>query len=113
MIGDGAELVPALDPGEDDVLERLATVAPRRVHLQVAVVVVDARAGQLLVPERGKDLRAAQEMAPQVAAPLDVAALAAFGDRSLDRRRGAGLQHLENHARRRRTDVWNLAERPV
>ena len=52
-------------------------------------------------------------MTAEVAPPLDVAGLAAFCDRALDGRRRAGLQDLEDHARRRRADVRNLAQGAV
>ena len=44
---------------------------------------------------------------------LDVAGLAAVGDGALDRGRRAGLQHLQDDARRGRTDVRNLPQRAV
>ena len=113
MIRDAAEAVAALDAGRDDLVERLAAVAPRRVHLQIAAIVGEARSDELRVPQRCEHLRAAQEMPAQIALPLDVRCLVALGDRALHRRRRAGLQHLEDHAARRRADVGDLAERAV
>src|SRR5436309_2679795 len=98
MIRDAAERVPAIEAAADDVLQRLAAVAPDRVHLQIAAVVVDARSAERRVSERGEDLRAAEKVTAEVAPPLDIGALRAFGYRTLDRRRRSGLQHFQNHA---------------
>ena len=113
MIRDTAEAVATLDAGRDDLVERLAAVAPRRVHLQIAAIVGDRRSGQLLVLQRREHLRATEKVSAQIAPSCDVFALAALVDRALDRRRRSRLQHLENHARGRRADVRNLPERAV
>ena len=67
VIGDGAVVVAARDARLDDVLERLAAVAPRRVHLQVAAIVLEPRAVQRRVLQRREHLRAAEEVAAQIA----------------------------------------------
>src|ERR687888_119190 len=113
MIGDTAELIAARDAGLDDLLERLAAIAPRRMHLQVAVIFGQLRPLQLVVAQRGEHLRTAEEMTPKIPPALDVARLAALGNGAFHRRRRSRLQHLEDDARRRRSDVRNLAKRSV
>src|SRR5881628_3486676 len=103
MVGDGAERVSEVDAGFDDVLERLAAIAPRRVHLEIAAIVLDPRPGQRRVAQRAEDLRAAEGMIAKAAAALDILLLAAAGDRALDGRRSAGLKDLENDPRGRGT----------
>ena len=109
MIGDRRELVAAGATRGDDVLEGLAAVAPRRVHLQITAIVGERRPGEAGVVERGPDAGPAQEMAAEGAAARDLGALAARVDRGLDDRRSAGAQHLEDDARRRRPDARDRA----
>ena len=87
MIGHGAELIAAREAGVDDPVERLAAVAPDRMHLQVAVVVRQPRPSQARIVQRGRDLCAAQEMGAQRPPLLDVFRLTALRDRLLDDRR--------------------------
>ena len=114
VIGDRAPGVAAAAAGLDDLLERLAAVAPRRVHLQIAAIVGEARAAQAGVAVDGADAGAAQEVRAQArggARPRR--ALAAGVDHALDHRRGAGRQHLLDHARRRRADPRDPRQRAV
>ena len=113
VIGHRAPGVAAAAAGLDDRLERLAAVAPRRVHLEIAAVVLAARPAQAGVVVDGADAGAAQEVRAQTAAAVDLAALAAGVDHALHHRRGAGRQHLQDHARRRRADPRDARQRPV
>ena len=47
VISDRAECVAARETALDDVRERLAAIAPRRMHLKIAAIVLQARARQL------------------------------------------------------------------
>jgi len=46
------------------------------MHLEITVIVLEPRTGQLRIAQRGEDLRAAEEATGGIAAPLDVARLA-------------------------------------
>src|SRR2546426_11239979 len=92
MVSHAAELIAALDAGFDNGVERLAAVAPSRVHLKIAMIVGEGRTAELLVAQRGDHLRAAQKMAAQVVSLLDVALLPTVGDRVLHRRRRSRRQ---------------------
>ena len=68
MIGDAAVLVAARDAGLDDVLERLASVAPRGVHLQIAAIVGERRSVSDVLRERREHLCTTQEVSRGVRA---------------------------------------------
>ena len=75
MIGDGAEAVAARETGLDDVRERLAAVAPGRVHLEIAAVVLEAGPVKRVFRSAASHLRAAQKVLAQIAASFDVSGL--------------------------------------
>ena len=66
MVRHRGERIAARQAGADDVLERLAAVTPRRVHLQIAAIVRPLRAAQRGVGQHGSHSSAAEE----VGAPL-------------------------------------------
>ena len=113
VIRDGAVVVAARQARFDDVLERLASVAPHRVHLQIAAIFVASDGAQLWIAQRRNDLRAAQVVSAKLAALLDIARTSTLGNRPLDCRRRSGAEHFEYDARRGRTYLWNLFQRAI
>src|SRR5207245_2723520 len=104
MVGYRAVLISAGDSGGDDVVERLAAVAPRRVHLKIAPIRIEARSAKLCIAKRSNDLRACEKVGAELTARGDVRGAAARRDRTLDGLRSPRAKHLENDPRRRGTD---------
>ena len=109
MIGDAGAAPPALEAGVDDRLERLAAVAPDRVHLEVAAVLLARR--RALPRQDLADRRPAEELAAEAAQPRDFLLLARVAHRLLDERGGAVVDHLARDAVGRRADAGNRLER--
>ena len=98
MVRHRAELISAGDSRPDDVVERLGSVAPGGVHLQIATVIGEARSLQPPILQGSDHLRPAQKMTAQSAAPVHVHDLIAPRNRLFNGGRSAGLQHLEDDA---------------
>ena len=115
MIGDGGMRVAARDPGLDDLLERLAAVAPIGMHLQIAADVGARRRIGLrdrIAASAAARLRKFDRSPRRLRISARVFGSAAF-DGAIDDRRRAVAQHFEDHARRRGADAGNFLERAV
>src|SRR6185369_8695747 len=93
MIGDGRISISALEARLSNVGQRHRSVAPFRVHLEIAAVLPERRTGHGRVHQNPPDLRAAQKVPPELASPLDVGAPPALVNGALD---GCGAPGLEN-----------------
>src|SRR5688500_2810473 len=113
MVGDRAVLVSALDRRDDDLRERLPAVAPIRVHLEIAAIVVKPGTGQPLVAQHRDNLRAAEVVRPPPSPILDRRGLPSLGYGAIDRLRAAGCERLDDDPRRGGTDVRDLCEGAV
>src|SRR5437762_11219036 len=80
------------------------------MHLAVAAIVLDVDDTADIEGDEPDDLGPAQEAGAEGAAPGDLVLLSACGNRALDGRRKAVLEHFEDDAGRRRTDAVNARQ---
>ena len=113
MIGHAAEFVAAREACFHDLFERLHAVAERRMHLQIAAVLLDRNAVERRIAQHPADARPAHEVVAQPASLENRRRLRAICNETIDGRRLSGGQDLENDAFGFRSDVRDLSERPV
>jgi len=107
VVGVRLGLIAALHAGVGNVFDRRNAIAPFGVHLQIAAILLKRGTLEVGVGENPPHLRAAQEVPPKLAAPLDIAPTLALLDGLFDGRRSPGLENLANDARRTRPDARN------
>jgi hypothetical protein len=86
MIRDRRVLIPLLKTGVSDFPDGRVAVAPLRVHLQVAAVLLKTGACECGIREHAADLGAAEKVPPQLPSPVDLGAAFAAFDRLFDGR---------------------------
>src|SRR6185503_20494135 len=96
MVCNGDSRPAARDRALRQLRDCLDTVAPHRVHLAVAAIVIDADDARNGEGEQSDDFRAAQETCAKAAASGDFFLLPADENRALDGGREAVIQDFEN-----------------
>src|SRR4030095_4746534 len=94
MIGDRRVSIAALKTRIGNLLDRRIAVAPFRVHLQIAAVLLERGAGERGIQQNAADLRAAQKVPPKLTSSLNIRPPIAARDRAVNRWRLASVQDL-------------------
>src|SRR5205085_2709124 len=84
--------------GIADLLHCRSAVAPFRMHLQIAAILLNRGSHACGVGENAPDCRPADKVLPKLTPPFDVCPPSARCDRILDRRRLAAFQNLADDA---------------
>ena len=106
-------LIASREDRRDDRFQCLAAVAPDRVHLEVAAILLERHRVGSGLAKRRDHLRSREEVGTPCAAPLDDGVAADRLDGLLDDLRRTGLENFDDDASGGRPHVANLPERAV
>src|SRR5689334_1810275 len=98
MVGHGCVGIAPRTTGIGDLGECWVAVAPLRVHLQIAAILVGSRSCEVRVAKDPHHFSAAEKMASQRSTTVDLVARTARVNGLLDGGRHAAVEHLVNHS---------------
>jgi hypothetical protein len=113
VIGDGSVLIAPRETGIGYLAQCRRAIAPFRVHLQIAAILVRPWPAECGFAQHTDDFSSAEEMAAERAPPFHIGGSVAECHCLIHAGGPAGLEHLENDARRCRTDACNLRQAAI
>jgi HAD superfamily hydrolase (TIGR01509 family) len=113
MVGHRGVRISTFEAGFHDFAQGWSAVTPLRVHLQIALVVLNRRRRKRLIVQDSQNFRSTEKMGSQEPPSQDVRPSLADGDGRFDGSRHPRVEHFENDPLRSRADPGDLRERAI